>query len=338
MPESIFKTWENNDESNRGKTSEEDFSLRDANIWGHTHRMYLIGYNSAGFPWFIPKDFPRDALKKGDREKFLKFIDAFNPKLRWTWVERLGFAACKLIYPPLAKSAHTWVRKRKFNILQRELYRTFPPQFWGDKGDNKSLRLGYTGANYNLAYIDFIDYSIHQDSWPGLKLPMSILVSGAGTFNNPYFLDFKKDSFVKSLALIDLEFFQDKLHLFLENFNSQLAKLNFYKLEPVVMSDLSKVVRWLETANTVMFHHFGVKCVLYIVENQYTEIDVGVFKQKRRSFPLETLFFDAFPEMYQRFLAYVKGRLHSKKSELRLLLQFKKYSKLKAIKTGMRVK
>ena len=51
--------------------SSDDMSLKDSNIWSHTHRMYLIGYNSIKFPWFIAKDFPRDALKKVDRETFL---------------------------------------------------------------------------------------------------------------------------------------------------------------------------------------------------------------------------------------------------------------------------
>jgi hypothetical protein len=59
--------------------TEEDLSMRDGAIWCHSHRMYLIGFNSNRFPWFIPKDFPRDALKKQDREKLIQFIDEFNP-------------------------------------------------------------------------------------------------------------------------------------------------------------------------------------------------------------------------------------------------------------------
>jgi len=57
--------------------------MNDDCIWAHTHRMYLIGGNSHSQTksWFIPKDFPRDALKKPEREKFLKFIDEENPKL-----------------------------------------------------------------------------------------------------------------------------------------------------------------------------------------------------------------------------------------------------------------
>jgi|TARA_B110000285_G_C14901717_1_gene503597 hypothetical protein len=94
-----------------------------------------------------------------------------------------------------------------------------------------------------------------------------------------------------------------------------------------VLRDLGNVVAWLEKANRAMFNHFNIKCVLYIIENQYTEVEGGVFKQKRRSFPLETIFFEAFPEMYRTLLSYLKAKLISNKSEIRLCLVFKRFSK-----------
>ena len=103
------------------------------------------------------------------------------------------------------------------------------------------------------------------------------------------------------------------------------------------MRDLAKTVRWLERANQTMFNHFGIKCVLYIIENQYQEVESGVFRQKRRSFPLESIFFDAFPEMFETLLRYIKAKLISHKSEIRLALVFKKYTKTKNIKTNMRI-
>ena len=65
--------------------------------------MYLIGCNSVKYPWFIPKDFPRDALSKADREKFLRFIDDYNPQFRWTFFEKWSFVALKILYRPFAK-------------------------------------------------------------------------------------------------------------------------------------------------------------------------------------------------------------------------------------------
>jgi hypothetical protein len=48
--------------------------IRDSDIWSHSYRMYLIGENSINFPWYLPKDFPKDALTATDKEMFLRFI------------------------------------------------------------------------------------------------------------------------------------------------------------------------------------------------------------------------------------------------------------------------
>ena len=166
---------------------------------------------------------------------------------------------------------------------------------------------------------------------------MTMLIAGSGTYNNPFMLDFIEDSYVKSLVLINLDYFKEKLPIFFENFNSQLNKLSFYKMTTQVIRDLGNVVEWIELSNRVFFNHFNIKCVLYIVENQYQETENGTYKQKRRSFPLETLFFDAFPEMYEKLLTYVKARKISHKSEVKLALVFKKFTKRKQLKTEMRI-
>jgi len=104
--------------------------------------MYLIGFNTIHFPWFIPKDFPRDALKKADREKLVRFIDDYNQDIQYKFWEKIVFVLSKLIYPPLAKAIHYRLRRNRFSKLQHGLFRSFTPQFWSDKGDNKTLRLG----------------------------------------------------------------------------------------------------------------------------------------------------------------------------------------------------
>ena len=80
LPENIYNMWDGDVEFTalRGKCDMDDMAMNDADVWSHAHRMYLIGSNSIKFPWFIPKDFPRDALKKDHREAFLKFIDEIN--------------------------------------------------------------------------------------------------------------------------------------------------------------------------------------------------------------------------------------------------------------------
>lgn len=63
----------------------------------------------------------------------------------------------------------------------------------------------------------------------------------------------------------------------------------------------------------------------------------GVFKQKRRSFPLESIFIDAFPEMFVTLLNYLKAKIISHKSEIRLALVFKRHDVLKQEKTEQRL-
>jgi len=202
LPETIYQVWEDEDDYGRGKTLESDFGLIDQCIWSHTHRMYLIGSNSIRFPWYIAKDFPRDALAKQNREKFVNFIENYNSTLRWNVWERWTFYLVKFFYFPMSKPIHAYIRRQKFNALKIALYRTFPPQFWGDKDDNKTLRLGCSKDDDCLAYIDFLDFSKTKANWLGLKLPMPVLLAGAGTFNHPYKVDYQNDTYAKSIVLI----------------------------------------------------------------------------------------------------------------------------------------
>jgi hypothetical protein len=45
--------------------------MRESEVWGHTHRMYLIGDGSISNPWRIPKDFPNNALHPTAKDRFL---------------------------------------------------------------------------------------------------------------------------------------------------------------------------------------------------------------------------------------------------------------------------
>jgi hypothetical protein len=48
--------------------------MRNSDIWYHTYRMYLLGENSISFPWYLPKDFPENALDPQRKQRILKFI------------------------------------------------------------------------------------------------------------------------------------------------------------------------------------------------------------------------------------------------------------------------
>jgi len=120
--------------------------------------MYLVGDNSFHFPWQIPKDFPRDALDKRDRDNLIKFIDDYNSLLRFSNLEKLLFAMISVLYMPAARHLHKFMRRDRYKSLQIALYRHFPPKFWRDNGDNKSLRFYCNDKDFMLAYIDFIDF------------------------------------------------------------------------------------------------------------------------------------------------------------------------------------
>jgi len=170
------------------------------------------------------------------------------------------------MYYPLSKVIHDWTRKIHFNELRAELMSAFPENFWKDHGTNKTMRLGCS-PDHMTAFIDFLDFSQEKSNWRGLRVPRDILIAGAGTYNHPYNLDYLNDPYVKSIVLMNLKYLQDKLPAFMENFNSDLGKLCFYKLHSVVESDLMSVVKWVEKANRIMFNHFNLKCVLYVCEN-----------------------------------------------------------------------
>jgi hypothetical protein len=103
MKDNIYQAWEERDESQKDRPDEKDFSLNDKTIWCHTYRTYLIGQNDDNrFLWQIPKDFPKDALSKQDKDRFLKFIDSYNTEFKPSFVEVLIKRVISIIYPPLA--------------------------------------------------------------------------------------------------------------------------------------------------------------------------------------------------------------------------------------------
>ena len=60
--------------------------MKDADIWSHTYRMYLIGDNSIHYPWYISTDFPANCLSESTKEKFLNFIDRDQWTIDWTGI------------------------------------------------------------------------------------------------------------------------------------------------------------------------------------------------------------------------------------------------------------
>ena len=77
------------------------------------------------------------------------------------------------------------------------LYSFFLPNFWSDNGNNLTIRLGCSKGDYELAFIDFLDFNHSKKTWPGIKLPMPIMLGGSGSSNQPYQINFMDDPYVK---------------------------------------------------------------------------------------------------------------------------------------------
>lgn len=56
-----------------------------------------------------------------------------------------------------------------------------------------------------LAYIDFVDFAktFDPDSYTGPRLPVVSMVSGSGTLESPYLIDYQNDPYIKSLTFLD---------------------------------------------------------------------------------------------------------------------------------------
>lgn len=64
----------------------------------------------------------------------------------------------------------------------------------------------------------------------GNKLPVTLMLSGCGTFNSPYYLGFENDPYAKALVYLNEKKMKKDLPIFFDNLNTLLAKLSFYKL------------------------------------------------------------------------------------------------------------
>ena len=146
------------------------------------------------------------------------------------------------------------------------------------------------------------------------------MLAGNGTLATPYRVDFLGDPLAKSLLYLDKERLQKRLPAFFENLNSLLDKLCFYKFNRQTMKDLAEVIEWIELGNKALFNTLDVKMTLYMFENSYQEVQGGSFRQRRRSMPLESAAFDAFPDLFKKLIKFVQLKLLNRRSEIRFAL------------------
>ena len=83
----------------------------------------------------------------------------------------------------------------------------------------KPIELRFTtDKDVTTGYIDFLDNRKEIESYDGPNLPATLLLSGDGTFSNPFYLNIK-DPYIKQMNLLCHDRLWDK---FVYNINSKL--------------------------------------------------------------------------------------------------------------------
>ena len=98
------------------------------------------------------------------------------------------------------------------------------------------------------------------------------------------------------------------------------------------------MIDWIEMGNKTLFNPLDTKATLYLFENSYEPVEGSTFKQRRRSFPMESDVFESFPEMFSKLIRFVKTKLTGRKSEIRLGLVFKPFNEEKRRKLNERIR
>jgi len=171
-----------------------------------------------------------------------------------------------------------------------------------------------------------MDYERRKSDYIGPQLPLTLLLNGSGTFNSPYNLNFEEDALAKSIVYFNKDTLKEALPLWFENLNTLLSKTSFFKLNTQVKKDLTDVIDWVDMGNKTLFNPLDTKATLYLFENSYQGVESGTFRQRCRSLPLESVVFEAFPDIFSGLVDFVKTKLMGRKSEIRLGLVFKPYS------------
>jgi hypothetical protein len=224
--------------------------------------------------------------------------------LDWTTLQKDTYVGSRLLFPPLANLFHRCFRKKHFNSLKFQIYNSFDRSFWDERGQ-KTIRVSTSTTDNQLAYIDFLDFMKTKSDYIGPQIPLTLLLAGSGTFNSPYYLNFEDDALAKSVVYFHPQTLKNKLPLFFENLNTLLSKLSFYKFTRATMRDLSEVIEWVEMGNKTLFNPLDVKATLYLFENQYSAAEGKTFVQRRRNFPLESIVFESFPDLFKNMIKFV---------------------------------
>jgi len=306
----------------------QDVELKDANMYYHLHRIYLIGDNTITFPWGLPEDFPSGRVFKEDEARIMdQVIDQHQEEFQWTKPQTLTYLLFRFLYPPFAAVYHKKIRSQHYQQFKAVMEQNFDETFWNDSVGNSSMRVLCTKNDHTVCHLDFLDYYKTFEEYQGPALPMTMLVSGLGSFNSPYHLNHMEDPYIKQIVLFNYKFLKDKLPIYFDYLNGLLHKLSFLSFTGQILKDLDQVVEWVEYGNEHIFSALNLKLTLYLFENMYKTSENSL--QKRRSFPMDQMLLNSFPHAFKKLIRFVKYKKFTKRSEIRLGLVLSKLDKEK---------
>lgn len=96
-----------------------------------------------------------------------------------------------ILYPALLPLYKKSLRKRHYHYFKRAFIEEADKlEFWRNVEDKMNIELRFTSSeDYTLGYMDFLDTRITKDAYEGPNIPMTLLVSGNGSFNTPFVIN-----------------------------------------------------------------------------------------------------------------------------------------------------
>ncbi|KAM3143533.1 hypothetical protein pb186bvf_004295 [Paramecium bursaria] len=247
----------------------------------HVKRIYLNGFNSYNQPWVIYaetfKEFPQET-----QNKIAELFDNFNRNAAYNGCEKALLIFFRFYYFPIYTFIQTELQKKKYKTLKKILMK--------DKID--ILNSNSTGSffkfshsqDYTLGYIDVLNYNQDALSWSNATtFPVSLVLSGQGTFMFPLFID-KKDPIITLLWLTLDKLNQQpsdnsdssdeekpsELEIFLENFNYYAKLIDFRQSASSFSKRFRDLVSYTNSINKTKFRALKVQvdiCVHIMAKN-----------------------------------------------------------------------
>ena len=116
----------------------------------------------------------------------------------------------------------------------------------------------------SLGYIDFLDTRKTALAYEGPQFPLTCVLSGDGSYFNPFQLDFESDPMVKSVGVKTMHIKVWKK--FVQNLNSKLSSLQFLTFNWFFKRKLFEILKYINTHNVELFHEQGFRLDTYLLE------------------------------------------------------------------------